>query len=296
MRFMNHDGRMTLIDGDGPGIDVAEASAGQLPSSPADALDRWPELYEWARNFRGDGDIEIVEAKIGPPSPAPRQILGVGLNYASHASEAGLAVPEHPMIFPKLRATVTGPFAAIPISTETVDWEVELVLVIGREARGVAARDAWDYIAGLTIGQDLSDRNIQLRPPEVPQYSLGKSLPGFGPTGPVLVTADEFDNPEDLELRCVVNGEEVQYGRTADFIFTIPQIIQYISKVTILYSGDLIMTGTPAGIGATRTPPRFLAAGAVLESHITGIGTMRHEFVEGAENGSALQKGAVTAT
>ena len=280
MRLMNHDGRMMLVAGDGRGIDVQRASGGQVPSWPPQALDRWGELREWARGFAGgEGKVEIVEAKIGAPSPAPRQIFGVGLNYASHANEAGLAVPEHPMIFPKLRASVAGPFEEIRVSTETVDWEVELVVVMGHEARHVVAEDAWEHVAGLTIGQDLSDRTIQLRPPDVPQYSLGKSLPGFGPTGPVLVTVDEFDDPNDLELTCSVDGEVVQRGRTRDFIFSIPEIIEYLSGITVLYPGDLIMTGTPAGIGATRTPPRFLKAGQILESRITGIGAMRHAFI-----------------
>jgi len=282
---MNHDGRTTLVAADGRGIDAQRASRGRIPSWPAEALDRWEEVLEWARRAEdGEGDVEIVEARIGPPSPAPRQIFGVGLNYASHASEAGLAVPEHPMIFPKLRAAVAGPFGNIRVSTETVDWEVELVVVMGREARHVGAQDAWEYVAGLTIGQDLSDRTIQLRPPDVPQYSLGKSLPGFGPTGPVLVTVDEFDDPNDLELSCSVDGEVVQRGRTREFIFPIPEIIEYLSGITVLYPGDLIMTGTPAGIGATRTPPRFLKAGQVLESRITGIGMMRHTFVASREN------------
>ena len=276
---MNYDGRMTLLDASGRGIDVHRSTGSRLASSPAEALDAWPELLEWARGFSGDGDVEINEQKIGAPSPSPRQMFGVGLNFASHAVEAGLALPEYPMIFPKLRASVAGPFERIPISTETVDWEIELAVVIGREARQVGAQDALDYVAGLTIGQDLSDRTIQLRPADTPQYSLGKSLPRFGPTGPELVTIDELDNPDDLELTCLVDGEEVQRGRTSDFIFTIPQIIAYLSEVTVLYPGDVIFTGTPDGIGATRTPPRFLKVGQTLESRIPGLGAMRHAFV-----------------
>jgi 2-keto-4-pentenoate hydratase/2-oxohepta-3-ene-1,7-dioic acid hydratase in catechol pathway len=279
MKFMNYDGRLTLVDHEGRGTDVHRASDQALPWEVADAYERWADVVQWAASFRGTGDIEIDPALIGPPSPAPRQMLAVGLNYASHAQEAGLELPEHPMIFPKLHAATAGPFDEIPISTGSVDWEVELAAVIGKRARNVPASQAWEHVAGFTIAQDLSEREIQLRPPSTPQYSLGKSLPGFGPIGPALVTIDELDDPEDLELTCLVNGEVVQRGRTADFIFSIPQIVEYLSSATILYPGDVILTGTPSGIGATRTPPRFLQVGDVLESRIDGLGAMRHVFV-----------------
>jgi 2,4-didehydro-3-deoxy-L-rhamnonate hydrolase len=283
MRFINLSGRATLVDHDGQGIDVQRASGGRLPASPADALEAWPELQGWATGYRGAGDVEIVDALIVPPSPAPRQILGVGLNYAAHAAESGLELPEHPLIFTKLRASLGGPYDDIPISTEAVDWEVELVVVIGRRARLVSAEDAWDHVAGFTVGQDLSEREIQFRPSSLPQFSLGKSLPRFGPIGPALVTAEEFDDPHDLELTCAVNGEEMQRGRTSDFIFSIAELIEYLSAVTVLYPGDLIMTGTPSGIGSSRTPPRFLKAGDVLESSIEQIGSMRHMVVRDAD-------------
>lgn len=283
VRFINLAGRMTLADRDGRGIDVERASDGRLPSSPAAALHRWPELREWAARHEGPGDAEIVDAMIGPPSPAPRQILGVGLNYASHAAESGFELPEHPLIFTKLHASLAGPFDDIPISSAAVDWEVELVVVIGRRARRVSAGDAWEHVAGYTIGQDLSEREIQFRPASTPQFTLGKSLPRFGPIGPALVTLDEFEDPSDLELTCTVNGEEMQRGRTSDFIFPIPRLIEYLSAATVLYPGDVIMTGTPSGIGSTRTPPQFLQPGDLLESRIERIGSMRHTVVRDPE-------------
>lgn len=280
VRFLNHAGRLTLLDVGGAGIDVASESGGVLPASPPEALERWDEVIDWARANGGDGgEVRIDEAQIGAPSPRPRQTMGVGLNYASHAAEAGFEPPEYPLIFPKLAAASAGPFDEIAIFTETVDWEVELAVVIGRRARLVAAHDAWDHVAGLTIGQDLSDREIQMRPEGNAQFSLGKSLPGFGPTGPQLVTIDEFDDPNDLELSCSLNGEEVQHGRTSDFIFSIPQIIEYLAAITELYPGDVIMTGTPSGVGYARNPPRYLKVGDVLESRIEGIGLMRHRIV-----------------
>jgi 2,4-didehydro-3-deoxy-L-rhamnonate hydrolase len=279
MKFGNYEGRLTLIGSDGLGTDVCTASAESLPSAVPEAFERWAEVIEWAEAYDGAGEIEIDDALLGPPTPAPRQVLGVGINYALHAEEAGFEIPEYPMIFPKTAASLAGPYEEIEVSTATVDWEVELGVVIGKLARSVSAGDAWSYVAGLTVAQDISDRGIQLRPQGTPQYSLGKSLPKFGPIGPVLVTADEVDDPEDLELTCLLNGEEVQRGNTNDFIFSIPQVIEYLSWATILYPGDVIMTGTPAGIGATRTPPRFLGAGDVIESRIEGIGAMRHAFV-----------------
>jgi 2,4-didehydro-3-deoxy-L-rhamnonate hydrolase len=284
MRFVNHAGRMTLVGRDGRGLDVERASAGRLPSAPAAALDRWPELFEWASGQASAGDVDIVDAMLGPPSPAPRQILGVGLNYASHAAESGFDLPEHPLIFAKLHASLAGPFDDLPVSTTAVDWEVELVVVIGRRARRVSAGDAWEHVAGYTVGQDYSERELQFRPSNLPQFSLGKSLPRFGPIGPALVTLEEFEDPSDVELTCTVNGVEMQRGRTSDFIFSIPELIEYLSAATVLYPGDLIMTGTPSGIGSSRTPPRFLQPGDVVESWIQQIGGMRHAVVsEGGE-------------
>jgi 2-keto-4-pentenoate hydratase/2-oxohepta-3-ene-1,7-dioic acid hydratase in catechol pathway len=280
MRFANHDGRLTLLTEEGRGVDVERASGGTLPAAPDEALRRWPEVLDWAGSNRDAGDVVIDESLLGPPSPRARTAFGVGFNYAGHIEETGAEVPEYPTIFAKLYASLAGPFEQVPISTETVDWEVELAVVIGRRARRVAAADAWDHVAGLTVSQDISDRGIQLRPKEQPQFTLGKSLPGFCPTGPCLVTVDEFDDPDDLELRCTVNGEEVQHGRTSEFIFSVGQLIEYLSTATELLPGDLILTGTPAGIGATMDPPRFLSPGDVLESEIVGIGTMRQEFVE----------------
>ncbi len=280
MRFANHDGRLTLLTSDGRGVDVERASDGSLPADPDQALARWAEVLEWAGSNQEQGDVVIDAALLGAPSPGARTAFGVGFNYAGHIEETGAEMPEFPTIFAKLHASLAGPYEQVPISTATVDWEVELAVVIGKRARRVAAGDAWDHVAGLTVSQDISDRGIQLRPKEQPQFTLGKSLPGFCPTGPYLVTVDEFENPDDLELRCTVNGEEVQHGRTSEFIFSVAQLIEYLSEATELLPGDLILTGTPAGIGATMDPPRFLAPGDVLESEIVGIGTMRQEFVE----------------
>jgi 2-keto-4-pentenoate hydratase/2-oxohepta-3-ene-1,7-dioic acid hydratase in catechol pathway len=158
------------------------------------------------------------------------------------------------------------------------DWEVELVAVIGKRARNISEADAWDHVAGLSVGQDLSERITQAAGPS-PQFSLGKSLPGFGPTGPWLVTTDELDDPADLELGCSINGEQMQKGRTRDLIFSVPAMISRLSQRLPLLPGDVLFTGTPAGVGLGRDPQRFLAPGDELVSYVCGIGELRQRFV-----------------
>ena len=285
MRFINFAGRMTLVGADGRGIDVQRASDGRLPAAPAEALDRWPQVQEWAAGHDGAGDIELVDALIGPPSAAPRQILGVGLNYASHAAESGFDVPEHPLIFTKLYASLAGPYDEIPIATGTVDWELELAVVIGRRARRVRAADALDHVAGYTIAQDISERELQFRPANVPQFSLGKSYPNFAPFGPAVVTEDELLDPGKLRITAVLEGPSardepsltLQDGTTADLLFPVEQIVSDLSQVVTLYPGDVIFTGTPAGVGAPRG--LFLKPGDVLTSTIEDVGSMTNRFV-----------------
>jgi 2-keto-4-pentenoate hydratase/2-oxohepta-3-ene-1,7-dioic acid hydratase in catechol pathway len=216
-------------------------------------------------------------AALGAPSPSPRQVFAIGLNYASHAAESGRDVPTVPAVFTKFPASLTGPFDPIVLSGGMVDWEVELVVVIGRACDRVVAADAWDHVAGLTVGQDVSDRHVQFAAGG--QFSLGKSYRSYGPTGPWLVTTDELGDPSDLGLRCSIDGEVVQDGRTGDMVLGVPRLIAELSAVVPLLPGDLIFTGTPAGVGVGRTPPRFLQAGEVVESWIEGIGTMRNEVV-----------------
>jgi 2-keto-4-pentenoate hydratase/2-oxohepta-3-ene-1,7-dioic acid hydratase in catechol pathway len=210
-------------------------------------------------------------------------VFAIGMNYAAHAAEAGVKNPTFPPTFTKFPTCLAGPDATVELPTEFVDWEVELVVVVGRHAYEVAEGDGWSYVAGLTVGQDLSERIVQTRPP-APQFSLGKSFPGFGPTGPWIVTPDELDAPDDLALGCAVNGEDVQKSRTSDLIFGVDALINRLSSITPLLPGDLIFTGTPSGVGGTRTPPRFLAPGDELVSTIEGVGTIRTHLVERSSN------------
>jgi 2-keto-4-pentenoate hydratase/2-oxohepta-3-ene-1,7-dioic acid hydratase in catechol pathway len=184
-----------------------------------------------------------------------------------------------PAVFTKFPASLGGPFEPIELSGSMVDWEVELVAVVGRRADRVAEADGWAHVAGLCVGQDVSDRLVQFAAGS--QFSLGKSYRSYGPTGPWLVTPDEFADPDNLALGCSLDGEVVQDSRTNDLVFGVARLIAELSAVVPLLPGDLIFTGTPAGIGAMRTPARFLAAGQVLESWIEGIGTIRNHVVAG---------------
>jgi len=209
--------------------------------------------------------------------PRPGQVFAIGLNYADHARESRFAVPEWPVVFTKWPSSLTGPTGTIALPAGQVDWEVELVIVVARTAHQVAPERGWEYVAGLTVGQDVSERVLQQAGP-APQFGLAKSYPGFGPLGPVVVTPDEVADRDDLELGCLVNGEQMQKGRTGDLLCTVPELIAKLSSVATLLPGDVIFTGTPAGVGLGRTPQRFLADGDELVSYVEGIGTMRHRF------------------
>jgi 2-keto-4-pentenoate hydratase/2-oxohepta-3-ene-1,7-dioic acid hydratase in catechol pathway len=285
MRIANVSGRLTLLADDSRGIDVAEASDGRFDADPQAIYDRWDEFTEWAATAgtataSTGATAEFDRAALGSPAPAPRQVLAIGLNYRSHAAESGFASPdEQPVVFTKFASCITGPHGDITLPPGGhTDWEVELVAVIGRPGRHVSVADGWSHVAGLAVGQDISERISQLAGP-APQFSMGKSFPGFGPIGPWLVTPDEFANPDDLELGCAINGEEVQKGRTQDLIFSIPLLVASLSRTVTLLPGDVIFTGTPAGVGMGRDPQRWLSAGDELVTWIEGIGEMRHRFV-----------------
>lgn len=278
MRIANLSGRLVLLS-DGKAVDVERASGGLFGSGPQEVYERWEDFRHWAATADLSDAAPFEQCDLRSPSPAPRQVLAIGLNYRDHAAESGFAAPTGlPPVFTKYATSITGPITEVrlPPGGHT-DWEVELVAVIGRAAHHVAQADAWAYVAGLAVGQDISERIIQLAGP-APQFSLGKSYPGFAPIGPWLVTPDEFDNPDDLELGCTVNGEEVQKGRTGDLIFSVSALIARLSAVLPLLPGDVIFTGTPAGVGLGRDPQRWLAEGDELVSTIEGIGELRQRF------------------
>lgn len=279
MRIGSIGGRAWFVTADGKGADIAEASGGRFSSDPQALYDVWGDFRDWCAGLRTDHLVAVDPATFELPVPRPRQIFAIGANYRAHAAEAGVEPPEQPVIFTKFPSCLTGPNDAIPIRHERVDWEVELVVVMGREARNVPAAQAWDHVAGLAAGQDISERSIQRLGP-MPQFSMAKSLPGFGPVGPLVVTPDEFADPDDLELGCAVNGVPMQTSRTSDFIFPVADLVEYISHLVPMFPGDLIFTGTPEGVGATRKPPIFLKPGDVLTTWVEGIGTLTNLITE----------------
>ncbi len=277
MRVANADGQAVLVVDDGI-VDIATASGGALPTDAQLLYERWDDVRALADRVQGPEQPFELSA-LQAPVPRPRQVFAIGMNYAAHAAEAGVEAPEFPPTFTKFPTCLTGPDAAVALPSAFVDWEVELVAVIGSAAYEVEVGNGWSHVAGLTVGQDLSERIVQTRPP-APQFSLGKSFPGFGPIGPWVITPDELDDPDDLALGCTVNGEEVQKSRTSDLIFGVDALVHLLSSITPLLPGDLIFTGTPSGVGGTRTPPRFLAPGDELVSTIEGIGTIHTHLVD----------------
>jgi 2-keto-4-pentenoate hydratase/2-oxohepta-3-ene-1,7-dioic acid hydratase in catechol pathway len=282
VRIFNLDGRAVLLRPDGAGIDVADASDNRFPHGPQALLDVWDDFVRWAESLNGGGDIPLPASVAGPPVPAPRQVFAIGLNYDEHIAESSMGRPESPTVFTKFPTSITGPRAEVRLPSEHVDWEVELVVAIGRRAHEVPEARGWDHVAGLMVGQDLSERVVQLAGP-VPQFSLGKSYPGFAPIGPALVTPDELADPDDLEIGCSLDGEVLQSGRTKDLIFSIPELIGRLSSVCPLLPGDLIFTGTPSGVGNAREPKRFLTSGSILLSHVEGIGEIENRMVSSSD-------------
>jgi 2,4-didehydro-3-deoxy-L-rhamnonate hydrolase len=277
MRIANVKGRLTLVTKAG-GIDVEAASRGTFGADPQAVFARWSEFRRWAAEAPATAPAAaIADADLDAPVPRPTQVFGIGLNYKDHAAEAGLPIPDRPATFTKFPTCLTGPYADVVLPTPVVDWEVELVVAIGTQAYRVAESDAWRHVAGLTVGQDVSERIVQWGAGG--QFSLGKSFPTFGPMGPWLVTPDELANPDDLAITCRVNGEVMQSSRTSDMVFGVARLVAELSAVLPLLPGDVIFTGTPAGIGAVRKPPRFLQPGDVVTSTIEGIGEIRNRCV-----------------
>lgn len=279
MRIANVDGRATIVLSPTSGADVHTASGGRFGPGLTDLYDRWDSFSAWAADAAPAADVELSPERLGAPSPRPPQVFAIGLNYAEHAKETGFDVPvELPPIFTKFPSSIAGPFTAVELPPGNVDWEVEIVAVIGRTCHRVTAAEAWEYVAGLTIGQDLSERVRQFSG-QAPQFGLAKSFPGFSPMGPWLVTPDELDDRDDIRLGCSLDGETVQDGRTGQLLVSIPEGIAALSEVVTLMPGDVVFTGTPDGVGVGRTPPRFIEKGQTLESWAAGIGSMTQTFI-----------------
>ena len=275
-RLADLAGRAVLLHGESF-YDLKKVSHGRLPADSMEALARHSELHEIAGTLPDRSpEGKTVDIELGPPVPHPSKVFGIGLNYRAHAEETGRELPEVPLVFTKFPSCLVGPNATIELRGDHCDWEAELVVVIGQRGRDIQADKAWDSIAGLTIGQDVSDRKVQ-NAGSPPQFSLGKSYDTYGPTGPAVVSVDQLAQPEDLAISCTVSGERKQDARTGDLIFTIPQLVAHLSAIATLEPGDLIFTGTPSGVGAPQGT--FLKEGDVVETEIEGLGAMRNPCV-----------------
>lgn len=270
-RLANIDDRAALVEG-GSYYDIAIISEGALGPDPMDVIadvDALRELGGRLADFEATGSL--ANATTGPPVPRPRNSFAIGLNYQSHVNEADMDAPEAPLVFAKFPSCIVGPTADIELRCETGDYEAELVVVMGRAGRDIPAEEAWDHVAGVTVGQDISDRALQFAA-QPPHFDLAKSRDTYGPIGPVLVSPDLLANRDDMAITCDVNGERRQTGSTAHLIFDVPTLIAYISTVITLVPGDLIFTGTPEGVGALQG--KFLAPGDTITTTIDGIGTI----------------------
>ncbi|MDO8189449.1 fumarylacetoacetate hydrolase family protein [Conexibacter sp. JD483] len=275
MRLANIDGRAALVQ-DGRWVDVETATGGAVGCDPMAALTRLDALA----GVTVPADAPALDpARLGPPVPRPSKILAAALNYRKHAEESGLPIPARPALFARLPSALCGPAddVVLPAGRDQVDWEAEIVVVIGQRARHVVAADAWSIVAGVTCGQDISDRPAQFDGPS--QFSLAKSHDTFAPLGPVLSTLDELADRDDLGITLRLNGELLQDGRSSDLIFDVPALIAAASAVCTLEPGDLLFTGTPAGVGFGLDPQRFLVPGDVIETQLEGVGMLRNRCV-----------------
>ena len=259
-------------------VDVQTHSNGRFGSDVRAGLAQWDAVLAWSADIDWSSARLVADIKLGPPVPDPRQVFAVALNYRPHAAEAGFEAPESPLVFTKFPSCITGPVTEVPLPVGKVDWEIEVVAVIGHGGRNIERAAAWEAVAGLTIGQDLSERVLQSAGKPA-QFSLGKSHAGFGPTGPLAVTPDEFDDRDDIGFECLLDGEQLQRGRTSAMIFPVDDLVSRLSAVCELFPGDLIFTGTPAGVGNRRNPPRYLQPGETLVSKVDQIGEIRQTFV-----------------
>ncbi|HTK73828.1 MAG TPA: fumarylacetoacetate hydrolase family protein [Gemmataceae bacterium] len=254
-----------------------------LPSSVRSLLAGGPgALREAAAADRSPRAVRVAAGQVEllPPVPDPPKILCIGLNYRDHAKENNRAIPTEPVLFAKFHNTLIGPDDPIrlPNVSQKVDYEAELVVVIGKRGRDIPKARAMEHVAGYTIGHDVSARDWQFKGEEK-QWVVGKTFDTFAPTGPHLITADEVPDPHKLDIKLRLNGEVMQDSNTREFIFQIPDLIAYLSQVVTLEPGDLIFTGTPPGVGVARKPPVFLKPGDVAEVEIEGLGVLRNPVI-----------------
>lgn len=285
--FANHAGRAVLVDGD-KYHDLEALSGGTIPSDPAAALAHGDKLHDLQKKTAGrtpEGTIDA--AKLGAPSPAPQKVFGIGLNYKTHAAESNMEVPDNPVVFAKFSSCICAPNSNIELRSDRVDYEGEIVVIIGTPGKDISQADAWNHVFAITAGQDVSDRPVQMAS-KPPHFDLGKSFDTFGPIGPVAVSPDVLPDRNEIAIKCLVNGEERQNDTSANLIFGIPFLIEYLSHITTLNTGDVIFTGTPAGVGAAQK--KLLRDGDIVTTIVDGVGTMTNKCVRVGDHNLPLTK------
>jgi 2-keto-4-pentenoate hydratase/2-oxohepta-3-ene-1,7-dioic acid hydratase in catechol pathway len=282
MRFVNAAGRSALLV-DGQVFDLERASGGAVSADPMTAVvEQWDAVRATFAAGALDGGAPLDETALGPPVPAPRAVYAVGLNYAAHAAEGGREPPPIPGIFTKFPTSINGPYGDVVLPSvggkASNDWEAELAVVFGDGGRDLAADDALDHVRGFLCAQDISERFTQFE--AMAQFSMGKSFDTFCPIGPAIVTLDELAqiaDPHDLAITCTVNGVVKQDSRTSDLIFDVPALTAFISSICTIRAGDLLLTGTPSGVGIARGEK--LEPGDVIVTEIEGLGRLRNTCV-----------------
>ena len=281
-RFGCVNGRAILVaDSLDKYIDIERFSGGKLTSEPMACIERWSDVCSLAASLASAKATDFVPLdfdKLDCPVPRPRQIFAVGVNYKAHAAEMNHGLPKEPLVFTKFQSSLNRPYGQIKLVGEKCDFEAELVAIVGKGGRNISPADAWSHLAGLCVGQDFSDRELQYANTP-PQFSLGKSREGFAAIGPYITDTATLSSRGNLEMTCRVSGEVMQHTQTDDMIFEIPDIIAYLSGICELFAGDVIYTGTPSGVGAGRTPQRFLRRGDIIETTIENLGTLRNTCI-----------------
>ncbi|MDQ3536948.1 MAG: fumarylacetoacetate hydrolase family protein [Bacteroidota bacterium] len=271
-----------VINNDGKIIDVSSAFHDYDESFFAnDGLNK---ISDWLKQNEQTAPKLEYNVRIGAPIYKPGKIICIGLNYSDHAKESNMGLPKEPVVFFKASSALTGPNdnVIIPRGSKKTDWEVELAIVIGKKASYVSEAEALEYVAGYVLHNDLSEREFQLE--RSGQWVKGKSCDTFAPIGPFIATKDELQDVHNLRLWLTVNGEMMQDGNTKNLAFKVPFLVSYLSNFMSLLPGDIISTGTPAGVGLGKKPPRYLKAGDVVELGIDGLGSARQELKEYSEN------------
>lgn len=273
---INHEKPGVLL-ADGTKIDVS--AFGQDYDEAFFGSNGIDKLQEWLGANKNSCPMVADNVRLGPPLARPSKIVCVGLNYAKHAAESGMDIPEEPVLFFKASSAIVGPndSIVIPKGSEKTDWEVELAIVIGQKASYISEKDALRHVAGYVLHNDVSERAYQLE--RSGQWVKGKSCDTFAPIGPFIATPDEIGDPNNLNLWLTLNGAEMQNSNTSDFIFNIQYVVSYISQFMTLLPGDIISTGTPFGVGLGLTPPRYLKAGDVVELGIEGLGVSKQTCI-----------------